>query len=357
MKIETAPLKKAMAIAVRFLDKKNVIPVTGMVKLDFETECLRVTTTNLDKTFTTEIKMFCPESHSVLIDGNRFNTFISRIEDEAFDVEIDDKSLTVKRKGGKAQFLLCKEPFPTTPAVPDTEAITFKGDVLTEALTAMLCGTDDDRFATQAWQNLVQVDVDNGFRCLASDTKRIVVCDGECEGKGQLQIPINAVQILRSVLDDDNVKILQSDNHIFVLTDHTFIFRRMSAQFPNIDGYLSSTNFQTGFTVEAERLSNALDLVRSMADNRLRSVKWTLADDVTFSTTAHDVGEVEESLGIKPEIELTTGFNIDWLLAVFRQLSGEIACELWESKGVVSLQIRRKRLTDTKFLIGSLSIR
>ena len=66
-----------MAIAVRFLDKKNVIPVTGMVKLDFETECLRVTTTNLDRTFVTEIKMFCPEQHSVLIDGNRFNTFIT----------------------------------------------------------------------------------------------------------------------------------------------------------------------------------------------------------------------------------------------------------------------------------------
>jgi DNA polymerase III sliding clamp (beta) subunit (PCNA family) len=358
MKIETKPLQKAMAIAVRFLDKKNVIPVTGMVKLDFETECLRVTATNLDRTFVTEIKMFCAEQVSVLIDGNRFNTFIQRINDEAFDVSFDDKSMTVRRKGGNAQFLLCKEPFPTTPSIPLTEPIIFNGEVLAEALTATLCGTDDDRTTTQSWQNLVQIEVDNGFRCLASDTKRIVVCSGECEGTGIVQIPISAVQILRTLLDDDDVKILQTNNHIFVITNHTFIFRRMSAQFPNIDGFFGMAEFQDGFSVEAENLSNALDLVRSMADNRLRSVKWMLGEDVTFSTQAHDVGHVEESLGIKPNIELVTGFNIDWLLAIVRQLSGEITCEFWDNgKGIVSLQIRRKRLTDTKFLIGSLSIK
>jgi DNA polymerase III sliding clamp (beta) subunit (PCNA family) len=358
MLIETAPLKKAMAIAVRFLDKKNVIPVTGMVKLDFETECLRVTTTNLDRTFTTEIKMFCAETHSVLIDGNRFNTFISRIDDESFDVSFDDKSMTVKRKGGKAQFLLCLESFPATPIVPQSDPTMFNGAVLSEALSATLCGTDDDRTTTASWQNLVQIDIDNGFRCLASDTKRIVVCTGDCEGQGQLQIPISAVQILRALLDDDDVKIFQTNNHIFVITDHTFIFRRMSAQFPNIEGFFNIAEFKDGFTVTAEQLSNALGLVASMSDSRLRGVKWTLGEDVTFSAQAQDVGNVEESLGIKPSIELTTGFNIDWLLAVVRQLSGDITLEFWDNgKGIVSLQIVRERLTVTKFIIGSLQIR
>jgi len=356
--IETKPLKQAMAIAVRFLDKKNVLPVTGMVKLDFEPECLRVTTTNLDRTFTTEIKMFCAETHSVLIDGNRFNTFISRIDDESFDVSFDDKSMTVKRKGGKAQFLLCLESFPTTPIVPQSDPIMFNGAVLSEALSATLCGTDDDRTTTASWQNLVQIDIDDGFRCLASDTKRIVVCTGECQGQGQLQIPISAVQILRTMLDDNDVKIFQTNNHIFVITDHTFIFRRMSAQFPNIEGFFNIAEFKDGFTVTAEQLSNALGLVASMSDSRLRGVKWTLGEDVTFSAQAQDVGNVEESLGIQPNIELTTGFNIDWLLAVVRQLSGEITLEFWDNgKGIVSLQIVRERLTTTKFIIGSLQIR
>lgn len=357
MKIETKPLQQAMAIAVRFLDKKNVIPVTGMVKLDFETECLRVTTTNLDRTFVTEIKMFCPEQHSVLIDGNRFNTFIQRINDEAFEVEIDDKSLTVKRKGGKAQFLLCKESFPTTPIVPDSAPILFNGAVLAEAFSASLCGTDDDRTTTASWQNLVQIDIDNGFRLLSSDTKRIVVCTGECQGQGALQIPISAVQILRGLLDDDDVKILQSANHIFVLTDHVFIFRRMSAQFPNIEGFFDIAKFEDGFTVDAERLANALDLVRSMADARLRSVKWTLGEDVTFSAQAQDVGFVEESLGIPSKVGVVTGYNIDWLIAIVRQLSGEITCEFWsDGKGNVSLQIKRTELTESKFIVGSLRV-
>jgi len=95
-----------------------------------------------------------------------------------------------------------------------------------------------------------------------------------------------------------------------------------------------------------------------MSDSRLRGVKWTLGEDVTFSAQAQDVGNVEESLGIQPNIELTTGFNIDWLLAVVRQLSGEITLEFWDNgKGIVSLQIVRERLTTTKFIIGSLQIR
>ena len=357
MKLETKPLKDAMSIAVRFLDKKNVIPVTGMVKLDFEKECLRVTTTNLDRTFTTEIKMFCPEQHSVLVDGNRFNAFFSQIGDETVDILIDDKSLTVKRKGGSAKFLLSKETYPTLPTVPDEDGVVFNGEVLSEAFNALLCGTDDDHSASQTWQTLAQIEVDNGFRCLASDMKRIVVCEGECTGKASLQIPINAIQVMRSLLDKDDVKIIQGQNHIFILTDHTFIFRRISATFPNIDTYLDATDFTDGFTVEAEELSHALGVVKSLVDSRLRSVTWTLDKDVTFSTRSAEVGDVSESLGITPEMQLVTGYNIDWLLAVVRQLSGEVICQFHIAGQNASLQIRRKRLTDTKFIIAPLTIR
>lgn len=358
MKLETKPLKDAMSIAVRFLDKKNVIPVTGMVKLDFEKECLRVTTTNLDRTFTTEIKMFCPEQHSVLVDGNRFNTFLSRVDDEAIDVAFDDKSMTVKRKGGKAQFLLCHEVFPTIPTVPDGGGVIFRGDVLAETFAATLCGTDDDKSTTQLWQTLVHIVADDGFKCIASDQKRFVLVEGECEGKGLLQIPISAAQLMRSILDDDNVKVIQSNNHVFLIGEHTFAFRRPTATMSaDIEPFLNAADFQEGFTIEAERLSNALDLVRSMADDRLRSVKWVLGDDITFSARAVDVGHVEESLGIKPKIELTTGYNIDWLLAILRQLSGEITCEFWINRGTQTLRISRNRLTNTKFIIGSLTIK
>lgn len=358
MKLETQPLKKAMNIAVRFLDKKNVIPVTGMVKLDFDHRGLQVTTTNLDRTFTTEIKMFCPETYSVLIDGNRFHTFISRIDDESFDVSVDDKSFTVKRKGGKAQFLLCKERFHETPKTPDTDALMFDGDVLLETLNATLCGTDDDPVASQLWQTLVHFTADGtGFKCIASDRKRFVLVNGQCEGEGLLQIPVNAVQVLRSVLDDGKVKIVQSDSHVFVITDHTFIFRRSTAKMStDIEPFLNAAAFETGFITEAESLFNALDLVRSMADSRLRSVKWELGDDVTFSTNASDVGHVEESLGVVPELKLVTGYNIDWLLAILRQLSGEVACEFWVNQGSSSLQIKRTRLTETKFIVGSLRV-
>jgi len=359
MKLETKPLQTAMATAVRFLDKKNVVPVTGMVKLDFTSECLQVTTTNYDRAFTATIPMFCPEPCSVLIDGLRFHSFLSQITDETFECTIDEKSFTVKRKGGSAKFLRCLDKYPAVPQLPEADGVIINGDVFAEALHSALCGTDEDTIGTAAWQNIIEMRItDNEFRCLASDTKRIVVVEGKCEGNDQtIQLPLSIARLASTIVDSGDVKIIEGENHIFIVTDSVFSFRKLTAHFPGLDGFFEIAKFELGFTAEAEDLHHALSLVRSMADNRLRSVKWVLDDKVTFSANASDVGHVEESLDVKPEIQVTTGFNIDWLLAITRQLSGSIECEFVTLKGNTNLQINRKRLTKTKFIVGGLTIR
>lgn len=354
MKIPVLELQKAMSVAVRFLDKKNVIPVTAKVKLDFESALLRVTTTNHDRSFVAEIPMECEEPYTVLIDGVRFHTFISQISDEYIDVSSSGDVFTVKRKGGKTQFVQSAESYPAIFSVPDIEPVIFSGDVLSEVISAALCGSDESEGMIEQWKSLIHINAESGkFRAITSDQKRFVLINGECDGDAQLQIPIGVASLLRPIVKNSDVRIYQTNNHIFVQTEYLFIFRRVVAEIhKDLEAFLARGDFKTGFTVEAEALSNKLGLVRSLIDVRLSTVKWELGEDVVFSSHSAE-GSAEESLGIKPEIALIAGYNIDWLLSILRQLSGEITCEFWSYNGSETLQIRRNRLTETKFIVGS----
>ena len=314
MKLETAPLQQAMAVAVRMLDRNTVIPEHGLVKIDFETDFTRLSTTNLDRSFSTKIKVFNAETGSVLIDAQRFNTFIQRVEDEFVEFVIKEREVVIKRKKGNASFILSNGNFPVIPVAPDNEPTIITGKALKEMFGAVLCGMQEDKFATKPWMNIADFTVtDNHFQCLSSDEKRIVIVEGECESPNtNIQFPISAIRLLVSVLDDDKVKIIPSEKHLFVESDHLFSFRTISTQFPNMSGVLAWDTVEA-FRVETKDLRNSLELVKSLTDPRLQSVRWTLGDDVMFSAQSSGIGNIEESLGVKPSMQLSTGYNINWL--------------------------------------------
>lgn len=356
MKINVKQLKDAMKVAVRFVDNRPTIPVTAMVELDFTESNLRITTNSLDKIFIANIEGEY-EPCSVLIDAQRFNTFLQNVSDEYIECSADERSFTVKRKGGNAKFIRSLEPFPETPKIEPIHTISFDAETLTEAFKAILCGTDDESVG-QTWQNVANLKVsDNQFTFSSSDTKRIVQSRGECKGEGTINIPIKAIRTVLGFLNGD-VTVNASINHLVFDCGYTYIFRKLDATFPNMDAFFNNAKFEEGFTTDAQVLGNALGLVKSVITDRVPSVRWTLDDKVTFSAKSQEVGHIEESLDIEPKLQLVTGYNNNFLLPVIKQLEGEITCEFWDNgKESPFLQIRSKHLTDSTFVIGSLAVR
>lgn len=111
-------------------------------------------------------------------------------------------------------------------------------------------------------------------------------------------------------------------------------------------------------------LQSSLDIVHAMIDERLLSVEWTLGEDVTFSIYNKEVGDVEQRLGIKPELELVTGYNLSWLLPIARELEGEVGVSFCSIPSNVDgvppnhmLRLLNTGEVKTHYLVSSLNIK
>lgn len=342
---------KQFSTALRFLDRKNVIPVLGAFKLDLDNRT--ITASNLDRSYHATI----PDlgTGQCLVDGQRLTGLLSKLSDPKLTVK--DK-LIIKHANGRAELPLYADDYPDIHLECDGEPVTFKADVLKEVFSAVLCGTDEDKAFPAGWQNVCLLKIKDGqFNAYGSDGQRLVVVKGECESiDREMQIPIVAARLLLPLIDS-KVVITEDRNHLFFQCGpERYVFRKLTAEFPSIEAYLNAQTFKTGFTVPSTDFENALSIVHSMMDDRLRSVKWTLDDKVTF-TIKSEAGDIEQVLDIKPELEFNTGYNLTWLLPIARQLDGDVTCEFAESGGHYALKLSRKGATEIAYIIQDLVVR
>lgn len=344
---------KIFNTASRFLDKKNVIPVLSGYKLDFDGENLTVTATNLDKTFSGS--MPCSGRGKAVVDGNRLSALLARMPDATFT--LGDK-LVVRSNGGRAEIPLFRDDFPVVPLDCDDEPIRISAEALRDVFSACLCGTDEDKLMSTSERNVILFRVkDKKFLAASSDTQRLVVVKGECDSLDrEIQIPVMAARTMLPLLEG-NVTIKEDRNHIFFFTDSTFVFRKTTAKFPNIDAYLNAAKFEEGFTVSAQEMRDALELVYSLMDERLKSVKWTLAENNVIFSINSEAGYIEQVLDVTPSQQFVTGYNLTWLLPIVRQIDGDVTCEFFVNGDNHALKMTRQGETETSYIIQSLKVR
>lgn len=166
------------------------------------------------------------------------------------------------------------------------------------------------------------------LRAVATDGHRLALSDypmvGNVENFAGVIIPRKTILELRRLLEseEETVEIAVSETKIrFMMGRATLTSKVIDGTFPDYDRVIPKENpFQ--MTVSNEDFAKAVDRVSTMAIERLRPIKLSIAkDNVTLTFSNPETGEAREELEIQYDAEpIEIGFNAKYLLDIASQV-------------------------------------
>jgi DNA polymerase III sliding clamp (beta) subunit (PCNA family) len=263
--------------------------------------------------------------------------------------------LLIKRKEGNILLATADaSAYPTSSVTATTDAITIPRVVVREMVKTLLCGTDEMRNSTTAWQNVVLIrSAGPEFVAVSSDGNRIALVDGKCSSEAgtELLVPLRALRALDALVNElpetvTEIDIAQDEHRIWIKAGPylRMSHAKLTVKFPDVFGkVLTALDFQQKTETSGAALQGAIQLMKSMADRRLRSFRLEASTDkLVMATVSPENGEASEIVAATGNIEkaFTTGYNVDYLSPIFEQVKGEtVYLEFADQKGVFPLKI------------------
>jgi DNA polymerase III sliding clamp (beta) subunit (PCNA family) len=305
------------------------------------------------------------------VDPKVLLNLIPRLPDQ-IELRPHKNKLLIKRKEGNILLATADASvYPTSPVTPITDVVTIPRGVVRGMVETLLCGTDEQRQSTTAWQNVVLVRTGGPeFVAVSSDGNRIALVDGKCtsEAGTELLVPLKALRALHALVNElpadvTEIDVGQDENRIWIKAGQ---YLRMSqakytVKFPDVFGQiLAKLDFEDKAEADGVQVRGALQLMRSMADDRLRSFRFEVVPGtgLIFVTESADRGEANEIVQVNSgDVSLTTGYNVDYLSPIFEQVEGPVTMEFAEQAGTHPLKITHQgEHVRSSWIVQSLNI-
>lgn len=262
---------------------------------------------------------------------------------EQVELKPEKNKLLVKRPTGNVK-LATADPsnFPDPPSSKDVKSwIKFPREAMRETIKTLLCGTEETNVAPRLWQNVAQVRcTGDSFTAISSDGQKTAIVEGACEGEAEILVPIPALKAIYAIVEDDylstieSIEIGQDERRVWVRIGDglKFMFVKIDCKFPDISGkVLGKLTFDRTASFEVGQFNNALKLVRVIAGKEDRGFRLEAQEgQLSLFTASKDRGEASETIQAETGKEFesfVTGYNADYLVPVFAQVSGRVSLE------------------------------
>lgn len=334
--IERTALLKALAPAVRIIERTNTIPILANVRLDAEGARLRVTATDLDIEMRGEADAEVETEGGITVPGARLNDIVRKLPDDA-RVTIEASKESVAVRSGRSRFQMAGLPVSDFPQItPGT--FTHEFELPADTVAAMLAATqfaistDATRYYLNGiYLHTLEQDGKSVLAAVATDSHRLA--------RYQVDLPQGAAGMPNSILPRKTVaeiarlvdkakeplSISLGGQKIRVtLGAFTLSSKLVEATYPDYQRVIPFANDKI-VTVEAPHLAGAADRVATISGERGRCVKLALSDGrMELTVTNPDSGSAREELDCEYESDaIEIGFNARYLSEVLGVLGGD----------------------------------
>lgn len=350
--IERAALLKAMSRAQGVVERKNTIPILGNVLLEAEGSAVALRATDLDIEILETIDAAVERAGATTVAAHLLHDIVRKLPEGAqCQLAADPETARLDVVAGRSRFSLATLPREDFPVMASSEyACSF-----TVAAPVLRRLFDKSKFAvsteeTRYYLNGVYLHVADGeagkaLRAVATDGHRLARIDAPlpegAEDAPAVIVPRKTVGELRKLLDDDEAEIAVSVSPTkirFATEGLSLTSKVIDGTFPDYSRVIPQANDRR-LEVDAAEFAAAVDRVATVSQERSRTVKLDMADDMLkLSVNAPDQGSAAEEIVVAYHDEpLEIGFNARYLLEIAGQIDRENAVFLFADPGSPTL--------------------
>jgi DNA polymerase III subunit beta len=336
--IERATLIKALAHVQSVVERRTTIPILSNVKLEAEQGGISLTATDMDLLVVEQVEAEVSQPGAATAPAHTLYDVVRKLpEGSVVAIEQAKDGPELNLRAGRSTFDLPCLPAADFPSMTD-EGLSHNFELTAEVLRRLF---DRTRFAisteeTRYYLNGIHLHaVDDGglLRAVATDGHRLARVETPlpegAAGMPPIIVPRKTVAEIRKLIDDvdadQTVEVALSNARIrFKVGRAVLRSRLIDGTFPDYERVIPSGNDKL-LVVQTKELSEAVDRVATIATDKSRAVKLSLAKGrLTLSAVSPDAGRAVEELDVDYASEaLEIGFNARYILDMSAQIEGD----------------------------------
>lgn len=306
-------------------DRRTTIPILENVLIEATKEgTVIVTGTNLELAARCSVSADVKAPGSIALPAKRLINYVRSLPDAEISISVGANlwaTLTCGRS--KTRFAgMSPEAFPVVPAEQETVALRIQAQTFAGMIRSVEASIS--REETRFTLNGAQLEFQTGAlaKMVSTDGHRMSLIEGEAKTGGvqlaSILLPHNAMAAIKAHLEEGEVSVSTTENHIFFRLGNTLIVaRKMAGNFPDYHRVIPNGSHTQTCSVDRAEFETTIKRVIQFSDERTLCVKFRFStEDVTVQAARSDTGDSEEKIpatgSMTAPIEI--GFNGQYIL-------------------------------------------
>jgi DNA polymerase III subunit beta len=370
----TKDLIRALNFASSIIEKRNIKPVLGNVKLEASYNSLILTGTSADLSIKMSLSCNVKSSGSTTVNVITFSDIIRKLSDETVSIIYDTEKNQLNIKGHNFSSDLSTIPsdeFPNLDSVQKSLG-TFK--IPAKQFTRLLTNTEFSMSTEETRYNLNGVylssDAKDVLNATAIDGHRLSAACEKLAGVEELALilPKKTVYELIKILKDNTyadseLNVEYEKNKIFFSIDKIqLVSKLIDATFPDYKALIPK-EFKNKLTIQSKLLSDTVDRVSTITHDKFRAIKVEIKKNKIeisgFGETKGSAFEIienseEEYFNYEGE-DMSFGFNPKYLLDILKNLEND-EVDLLLSASLDPIVVRPISHEDDRYVIMPMKV-
>jgi DNA polymerase-3 subunit beta len=343
-------LLKPLQAAVGVVERKHTLPILANVLFEAVGERTALVATDLELQITTWMAEVCPEGTAFTVSARKLLDICRALpETEAIKLDLDAEQL--KLRSGKSRFSLQTLPAQDFPRMQIAEGEGIRFSLPQGRLRRLMArvqyamAVQDIRYYLNGMLISLQ-----GDRLLvaATDGHRLALDATTLEGAQEqgmdVILPRKTVQELLKLLDDSEAPVevqLARSQVMFAQSGFELRSKVVDGKFPDYQRVIP-TGYEKVFTIERQRLSQALARTAILTNEKFRGVRLALTHGgLRLACSNNEQEEAQEELDVDYQNEpLDISFNVQYLQDVLNNLDCEaVRCSFGDASSSMLMTV------------------
>ena len=329
-------LQQSLGFCQGVIEKRSTLPILSNIMLEANASKLKITATDLDLIFVTEINNIeiHEEGRTTTSSSIMYDIIRKFSSGKKINLNLNDSS-KLNLESEKSVFNLnciSATEFPVTDENFNENEFSIKSKQLLKLLNKCKFSISNDEtrhYLSGIYFHTTEIEDKNYLTAAATDSHRMSISKIKLDKKiifEPIILPKKTIYQLCSLLDDydGEVKISNLKSKIkFELSDSILISKLIDGKFPNYIQVIPKNN-QKKLDLNLKLFLDSVDRVASVSLDKKDGVKFDLKENtLDLSVNNTNSGDGKETLVVKFDHELEISFNSRYLIDVASQLDGD----------------------------------